>query len=47
MLITFFVMVVFVMHTIVKTETIDITAGTCSDDMSVVEGDNEILDEIG
>lgn len=46
MLIAFLVVVVFVVHTIVKAKTIDVTAGTSGDDMSVVKGDYKVLDEV-
>jgi hypothetical protein len=46
MLIPLLIMVVLIMHRVIKTKTIHIPRGAGGDDVSVVEGDDELLDEV-
>lgn len=46
MLVTLLIMIVFVMHGVIETETIDIAWGAGGDDVGIVEWDNELLDEV-
>lgn len=47
MLVTLLVVVVLVVHRVVETEAVDIARCAGRDDMSVIEGDDELLDEVG
>ena len=46
MLVSLLIMIVFVMHGVIETETIDIAWGAGGDDVGIVEWDNELLDEV-